>query len=205
MVGLTGGIGSGKSTVARMFAKLGAVVIDADAIVHELQAPGMPMVQELADAFGAHLVDERGVLDRAGLAEIVFADEAQRTRLNDIVHPAVGAEFARRVAEAQQSGVAVIVLDIPLFFEGRRAGTGSASARDYDATVLAWVPVEVQIERTMARDGCSRDEAQRRIDAQMPLDEKRALADHVIDNTGTLEETEAQVRAVYEAISAAAP
>lgn len=205
MVGLTGGIGSGKSTVAAVFEKLGATVIDADAIVHEIQAPGTPLVAEIAEAFGDEVVDERGALDREALGAIVFRDEAQRQRLNAIVHPKVGAEFARRVAAARDSGVPLIVLDIPLFFETRRSGGGTSSAMHFDATVLAWVPVSVQIERTMSRDGCSREEAQRRVDAQMPLDEKRDLADHVVDNSGPLEETEAQVRAIYEALLGGAP
>ena len=196
LIGLSGGIGSGKSTVARMLAELGATVIDADAIVHELQAPGTPLVREIAQAFGPEVLDEAGALDRTALSDIVFRDEAARKRLNDLVHPKVGAEFARRVQEARASGVALLVLDIPLLFEGRRAGTGASASMPFDATVLVYADEETQITRQIARDGCTREEALRRIHAQMPLSEKRALADHVIENQGSLAETRAQVRSL---------
>ena len=204
-IGLSGGIGTGKSSVSRMFAAQGAVVIDADAIVHELQARGMPLVAEIAAAFGPGVLDTAGGLDRAALGALVFRDPEARTRLNQIVHPKVGAEFARRVAAARASGARVLVLDIPLLFEGRRAGTGSAARMDFDATVLVYAPEALQVERQMSRDGCSRDEALRRVRAQIPIEEKKALADYVIDNSGTLEETERQVREVLSQILAAAP
>jgi dephospho-CoA kinase len=200
IVGLSGGIGSGKSTVARLLAALGATVIDADAIVHELQAPGSPLLAEIAAAFGPGVIAADGSLDRARLAAIVFRDPEARARLGAIVHPPVGAEIARRVALARSRGAAVVVLDIPLLFEGRARRTGTAARLDYDATVLVWVPEETQLERQMARDGCSREEALRRIRAQMPLEEKKALADFVIDNSGTPEETERQVRALWETL-----
>jgi len=204
-IGLSGGIGTGKSSVSRMFAAQGAVVIDADAIVHELQARGMPLVAEIAAAFGPGVLDTAGGLDRAALGALVFRDPEARTRLNQIVHPKVGAEFARRVAAARASGARVLVLDIPLLFEGRRAGTGSAARMDFDATVLVYAPEALQVERQTSRDGCSRDEALRRVRAQIPIEEKKALADYVIDNSGTLEETERQVREVLSQILAAAP
>ena len=204
-IGLSGGIGTGKSSVARLFAAQGAVVIDADAIVHELQARGMPMVAELAEAFGSGVLDAQGGLDRAALGAIVFRDPEARARLNAIVHPKVGAEFARRVAEARASGARVLVLDIPLLFEGRRSGTGSATKMQFDATVLVYAPEPLQIERQIARDGCSREEALRRVRAQMSIEEKKALADYVIDNGGSLAETERQVREVLSQILAAAP
>ena len=204
-IGLSGGIGTGKSSVSRMFAAQGAVVIDADAIVHELQARGMPLVAEIAAAFGPGVLDSAGGLDRVALGAVVFRDPEARTRLNQIVHPKVGAEFARRVAAARASGARVLVLDIPLLFEGRRAGTGSAARMDFDATVLVYAPEALQVERQISRDGCSRDEALRRVRAQIPIEEKKALADYVIDNSGTLEETERQVREVLSQILAAAP
>jgi dephospho-CoA kinase len=203
VIGLTGGIGSGKSTVARMLRELGATVIDADAIVHELQAKGMPMVAELAAAFGPGILTADGALDRKALGAIVFADEAARLKLNSIVHPQVGAEFARRLAAAVAADTPLVVLDIPLLFEGRDSGKGSAAARNVETTVVVWVPEAVQIERQMKRDGCSRAEAEQRVRAQLPLDRKRALADHVIDNSGALAETERQVRALYAGLTAA--
>jgi dephospho-CoA kinase len=203
IVGLTGGIGSGKSTVAALFEKLGAAVIDADAIVHELQAKGQPLVDEIAAEFGAEVLGEDGSLDREALGAIVFRDPEARQRLNRLVHPLVGAEFARRLHAAQQAGAELIVLDIPLLFEGRAAGRGGAAAMHLDATVLVWVPRQTQIERQVARDGYGIDEAERRVAAQMPLDDKRALADHVVDNSGSLQETERQVRELYDALSGA--
>jgi dephospho-CoA kinase len=202
VVGLTGGIGSGKSTVARMLEKLGAVIIDADEIVHELQSPGSPLLDEIAAAFGPEVIDATGALDREALGALVFRDETRRLELNRIVHPKVGIEFARRLASAKAAGAALIVLDIPLLFEGRTSGRGSAALMDFDAIVVVWVPESVQIERQQARDGCTREEAVRRVRAQVPLDEKRDRADHVIDNSGTLEETERQVRALVAELGA---
>ncbi len=190
VIGLSGGIGSGKSTVARMLRELGATVVDADAIVHELQAPGMPMVDQLAREFGPGILDAAGALDRKALGAIVF-------------DPQVGAEFARRLASAIAAEAALVVLDIPLLFEGRASGKGSAAARSAQTTVVVWVPEAVQIERQMSRDGCSREDALQRVRAQLPLDEKRALADHVIDNSGPLADTERQVSALYRALTAA--
>ncbi len=188
VIGLTGGIGTGKSTVSRMFERLGAVVIDADAIVHELQAPGTPLLQEMVGAFGASILDAEGALDRAALAELVFRDPEARARLNALVHPRVAAEMARRLHEARAAGAPLVVLDIPLLLETGRGG--------FDAVVVVYAPEEVQVRRQMERDGCSRQEAEARVRAQMSIEEKRRRADYVIDNSGTLEETERQVREV---------
>ena len=201
VVGLTGGIGSGKSTVAEMLRALGAVVIDADAIVHELQAKGTPLLAEMVEAFGPEILRPDGELDRKALGERVFGDAEALARLGRIVHPKVGAEMAARLAAAREARVDLVVMDVPLLLEGRQAGRGG-SEQPYEAIVVVWVPEAVQIERTMKRDGCAREEALRRVRAQMPLDEKRALADHVIDNSGSREETEAQVRALYETLRA---
>jgi dephospho-CoA kinase len=201
VIGLTGGIGTGKSTVARMLAALGAVVVDADAIVHELQAPGTPLVREIAAAFGPEVVDAAGALDRKRVADLVFADPAKRARLNALVHPRVGAELAHRIDAARAAGAPLVVVDIPLLFETRPRDRDAARA-GFDATVLVWTPRAVQIERTVARDGCAREEAERRVAAQMPIDDKRALADHVIDNGGALADTERQVRALFAALVA---
>ena len=194
VVGLSGGIGTGKSTLARLFAELGAVVIDADAIVHELQAPGAPLLAEIAEAFGPEVIRADGSLDRERLGGSVFRDAEARRRLGAIVHPKVGAEMLRRLAAAREGGARLVVLDIPLLFEGRKAGTGSAALLGFDVTVLAYAPEALQVQRQIARDGCAADEALRRVRAQLPIEEKRALADVVIDNSGSLAETGRQMR-----------
>ena len=201
VVALTGGIGSGKSSVAALLAGLGATLIDADAIVHELQAPGSPVLAEIAAAFGPEILAADGSLDRDALGAIVFADPEARKRLEAIVHPKVGLEFARRLAAAREAEVPLVVLDIPLYFESRRAGRAGASQLPVDAVLLAYAPEEVQLERTMARDGCSREDALRRLRAQLPIEEKKRLADAVIDNSGSREATARQVRAFYQRIT----
>ncbi len=202
VVGLTGGIGSGKSTVGAMLRDLGATIVDADLIVHKLQAPGAPMLDRIAEEFGPEVIDDSGALDRKALGAIVFNDNDARLRLGLIVHPQVGMEMLRQVKAAKQGGATVAVADIPLLFEGRREGRDTAGALGVEGVILAWVPVDVQLERTMSRDSCTRDEALARIRAQVPIDDKRDLADWVIDNTGTVAETERQVRDLYEKLVA---
>jgi dephospho-CoA kinase len=207
VVGLTGGIGTGKSTVARMLAALGAVVIDADAIVHELQAPGTPLLARIAEAFGPEILRPDGALDRERLGQLVFSDPAARARLNALVHPAVGAEMLRRLEAAKASGAKLVVLDIPLLLEGRAAraaqpGRGATASDLAGEVIVVWAPAAAQIERQRSRDGATREHAAERMRAQLPIDEKRALADHVIDNSGSLEETERQVRALYAELTA---
>jgi len=202
VVGLTGGIGTGKSTVARGLAALGAVVIDADAIVHELQAPGTPLVARIAEAFGSELVGPDGALDRERLGQLVFKDPAARKRLGELVHPAVGAEMVRRLEAARQAGAALVVLDIPLLLEGRSqraADPGRArTASDLVSEVIVVYARETQqIERQVARDGATPEHAAERVRSQLPIEEKRGLADHVIDNSGSLADTERQVRELY--------
>lgn len=200
LVGLTGGIGSGKSTVADVLRELGATVVDADAIVHELQVKGSPLLAEMVDAFGSGILQPDGALDRKALGDLVFRDAGARKRLGDLVHPKVGAEMMRRVEAARAAGAELVVMDVPLLLEGRQARRGGAARAPYHAVVVVWVPERLQIERTVARDGCEREEAERRVRAQMPLDEKRDLADHVVDNSGDRAETERQVRELFEAM-----
>jgi dephospho-CoA kinase len=210
--------------VAELLRCLGAVVIDADAIVHELQRRGTPLLARMVEGFGPEILRPDGELDRKALGDRVFRDPEARALLGRIVHPAVGVEMMRRVEAARAAGAPLVVLDVPLLLEGREAGRPedrqagrpedrqagrpedrqAGRAGPYDCVVVVWVPEPVQIERTMARDGCTRDEAERRVRAQMPLDRKRELADHVIDNSGTREETQARVRALFAELSAAA-
>jgi dephospho-CoA kinase len=205
VIGLTGGIASGKSSVTRMFAALGARVIDADAIVRELQAHGAPLLDEISRAFGSDLIGVDGALDRAALGAIIFRDPDARLRLNSIMHPKVAAEISRRIDSARESGDAVIVVDIPLLFEGQRSGEGTASLVPFDTTIVVWLPEALQIERLLERGGLTRSEAEHRVRAQIPLNEKRRLADHTVDNSGTPEETKAQVRDVFASITASLP
>ena len=201
VVALSGGIGSGKTTVREILQELGAVTICADAIVHALQVPGTGLLDRIAEAFGPEVIDDTGHLDRPALAQVVFSDPEARGRLGAIMHPPVIAEMMRRAQEGVGAGAALVVLDIPLYFEGQKSGAGSAAARQYDASILVWVPPEIQVARTVARDGCEVAEAERRIAAQMPIDEKRTYATHIIDNSGDREETRRQVESVFEQLA----
>lgn len=194
VVGLTGGICSGKSTVAAMFARLGAAVIDADRVAHELQEPGQPLYEAIVSAFGREVVGEDGRIDRRKLGAMVFADPRARARLEDILHPAIVEECERRIQEAGTSGAAVCLLDAALLIESGR------QAR-FDMVILVEASEAVQIDRLMARMGLSRDEALQRIRLQMPREEKRRHASLVIENGGPLEETERQVKAAWERLS----
>jgi dephospho-CoA kinase len=196
---LSGGIGTGKSSVAQVWAELGAVVVDADAIVHELQAPGAPLLDLIRAEFGDEVFDASGALDRKALGRVVFGDASARARLGRLVHPRVRAEMRARVENAERRGVPVVVLDLPLLFEGRApAPTRSDSdAIDFDATVLVYTSRSLQVERTVSRDGCSLEDAEQRVAAQMSIEDKRGLADHVIDNSGTPEQTRRAVEALH--------
>jgi dephospho-CoA kinase len=200
-IGLTGGIGSGKSTVARLLEKLGACVLDADAIVHELEGAGQPLAAEIGTMFGSQVLRPNGAVDREALGELVFRDAAARKRLNQLVHPRVGGEIARRAQAARDAGVPLLVLDIPLLLESRGQGPSASALLGIDAVVVVWVPLETQISRLMERNALSREEALRRISAQMSLDEKRQLADHVVDNSGALADTERRVRALWTVLA----
>lgn len=188
-----------------MLTELGATPIDADAIVHQLQAPGTSMLDAMAAEFGDHIIKPDGSLDREAVAAIVFRDADARAKLGLIVHPPVIAEMMRQAEQGRANGDPLVVLDIPLLFEGAKRKTGAAVATKYDATILAWVSVETQIERTIERDGCDRGEAERRINAQLPIDEKRDMADHIIDNSGTREDTAAQVASLYRKLTEETP
>jgi dephospho-CoA kinase len=164
--------------------------------VHELQAPGTPLLAAIAEAFGPEILQADGSLDRAALGQRVFQDAEARRRLNALVHPAVGRESLRRLEAARASGARLVVLDIPLLFETRMHGTASRANLGVEAVVVVYAPRALQIERQVERNGYDRAEAERRVDAQLPIEEKRRLADHVIDNSGSLEATRAQVEAL---------
>ncbi|MGW9586454.1 dephospho-CoA kinase [Microbacterium sp. NPDC055455] len=183
LVALTGGIASGKSTIARRLAEHGAVVIDADQLVREVQAPGSPVLDAIADAFGDEMLRPDGSLDRAALGSRVFGDEAAIRRLNAIVHPAVRAESARRFAEAFAADpAAIVVYDVPLLVEAR--------AEDpWELVVVAHAPADIRAARLVELRGLSEAEAAARIASQAPDEARLRIADVVIDTAGTLDET----------------
>lgn len=189
VLGLTGGIGSGKSMVASMFTQLGADVIDADRLAREVVEPGQPALKEIATAFGKDILLPDGRLDRGKLGRMIFADPVARGKLNAITHPRIRERMDAEIA-ARRSRPGVLVVDIPLLYENDRT-------RAVETVIVVWVDAKTQLRRLQERDGLSVEEARQRIAAQMPLDEKRARADVVIDNSGSREKTRRQVEAVY--------
>ena len=192
-VGLTGGLASGKSTVAALFRELGALHIDADRIAHELIGPGGAAESEAVARFGAGIVGQGGAIDRQALAAIVFADTRALADLNALVHPKVRETIARRITEAEsEPGAApVVIVDAALLVE-------SGIHRDLDALVVVACDEPTQVARAVLRGGLSEDEARARISAQAPLRQKLAVADFVIDNGGAREDTERQARALWD-------
>lgn len=195
VIALTGGIASGKTTVARMLERHGGVLLDADEVSREVVRPGTPALGAIEEAFGPRVIDADGCLDRQALARIVFGDDAARRRLNEIVHPAVRAAFTQELdrLRALPRAPRLVVLVVPLLFE-----TGMEQMAD--EAWLVSVPIDVQRERLMRRDGLSAPEAMARIHAQWPLERKIALSQRVITNDGSLADVEHQVT---EALAAA--
>lgn len=183
VIALTGGIAAGKSTVARRWHERGAVIIDADALAREAVAPGSAGLEAIVDRFGADVLDEHGALDRGALGRRVFADEAERSALNAIVHPEVRRLYREAVARARDADPdALIVYDVPLLAEAR--------ARDeFGLVVVVDAPAQVRVRRLVEHRGMTDQEARERVAAQLTDDERRALADIVIDASGTLEST----------------
>lgn len=189
--GLTGGVACGKSTVARYFQDLGACIIDADRVGHELIEPGRAAYQEILERFGKQILDPGGQIDRKKLGPKLFADPQQLQMLNSILHPRIIARVQELAAEQQRRNPhAVVIVDAALIFESGIGGT-------LRKVVVAWCRPEQQVERLMAKTGVSRDEAERRIRTQMPVEEKRRRADYVIDCSGSMEDTRRQAEAIY--------
>jgi dephospho-CoA kinase len=195
LIALTGGIASGKSTIASRLAEHGAVIVDADQIVRDVQAPGSPVLQQIADTFGADVIDADGALDRPALGARVFADPELLARLNAIVHPAVRAESQRQfdAAFAADPG-AVVVYDVPLLVEARVDDP-------WDLIVVAHAPAAERLRRLVELRGMDRRAAQERMDAQVSDDRRLAIADVSIDTAGSIAETHAQTDALWERIS----
>lgn len=196
LVGLTGGIATGKSTVSAMFRQLGCVIIDADVLAREVVEPGEPAYDDIVAEFGADVVQADGSLDRKRLGAIVFADAARRRRLEAMTHPRIRERFARRLQELTEQGFAGLVFfDAAVMIE-------SGNYRNMDRLVVVATDETTQRERLRRRDGVGEDEAARRMASQMPVAEKAKLADHVIDNSGDRAATEVQVRRAHEALLA---
>lgn len=196
LIALTGGIAAGKSTVTRRFAELGAVTIDADQLAREAVAPGSAGLDAIRHRFGDRVIGADGSLDRPALGAIVFADEQARLDLNGITHPAVKDLLAEKLAAVRaEDADAVVVYDIPLLAEtgGRRGG-------QFEFVIVVESPAEQRIERLVTLRGMAHDEAERRIGSQASDEERRALADVVIDSGGTLDQTLAQVDDVWQRI-----
>ena len=191
IVGLTGGIASGKSLVARVFKDLGATVIDADRIVHELLEPDQDAWREIIEHFGQDVQRSDGTIDRRKLGAIVFGDREERSWLNACIHPRVFSVYTTQVTHLRMRAPdAFVLFDAALLIE-------SGYHKNVDSLIVVYAEPEQQVERLMARDRFTREEALLRIASQMPLSEKRMLADHLIDNSGRREETEQQARELF--------
>jgi dephospho-CoA kinase len=194
IVGLTGGIGSGKSTFSELLRARGAAVIDADRLSRDAVAPGSPGLAEVVRAFGQELLDAAGGLDRKRMAARVFADPEARRTLEAIIHPRVREGMAAEVQRLSAAGAPLVFYDVPLLYEAGRE-------RDVDAVVVVWAPHEAQLARLAKRDGLSAAEADARMSAQLPLDEKARRADFVVVNDGTLGALAAKADALLSDLS----
>jgi dephospho-CoA kinase len=190
-VGLTGNIASGKSHAASSFAELGAHIIDADLVVHELLARGSKTYHKIVDVFGEQILDSDREIDRKRLGRIIFSDMEKRLLLNNLTHPDVGAEILRRIFALEQSSPSgIIIVDAALMVE-------TGSYRMYHRLIVVTCDPALQISRLMSRSGLTEKEAEARMAAQMPKEEKLKLADYTIDTSGTLKRTHDQVEAIY--------
>jgi len=193
LVGLTGGIGSGKSTVSARFAQLGAAVVDADRIAREVVEPGEPALDELVERFGDDLLRPDGTLDRKALAAIVFSDDRARADLNAITHPRIGAELLDRVQRLRNDppDSGIVILDVPLLTESM------ATVQGHDVLVVVEAPEQIRVQRVVASRDTSEDDVRARIRTQQTDEERRTVATHVIDNSGDLDDLYAQVDRVF--------
>jgi dephospho-CoA kinase len=191
VLGLTGGICSGKSTVAAMFQRLGATVIDADQVAHELVEPGQPLFETVASTFGREVVGADGCLDRRRLGALVFADPEARRRLETLLHPAIIEECERRIRQAEVSGTSICLVNAALLIE-------SGWYTRCDAVILVEASEATQLDRLARSRGLGQDDAMLRIRSQMPQQEKHQYAHYVIENEGPLDATARQVKAVWE-------
>lgn len=193
VIGLTGGIASGVTLVAGMLRELGAVVIEADQVSREVVQPGTSTLRKIVEAFGPEVVASDGTLDRRRLGQIVFDDPSARLRLNALTHPAIRRRIWERIEEIRRDDPeALVIVDIPLLLD-----TSGPETFDLDGVIVVTATADLQISRTMKRDGLSREEARTRLDAQRPVALKAADADWIIDNTGSIDTTRRQVQALW--------
>ncbi len=196
LVGLTGGIASGKSTVSRLFRDLGCLIIDADLLAREVVEPGQPAYEKIVAEFGRGILEAEGWIDRKKLGALVFADSEKRKRLESFTHPEIMARRAGILTELEADGFdGVVIVDAALLIE-------TGGAKSVDRLVVVYVDHETQRERLMTRDEVSPAEAERRIRSQMSLDEKVKLAHYVVDNSGSREATAEQVAKIHQALMA---
>ncbi|KMY46331.1 dephospho-CoA kinase [Bacillus sp. FJAT-27916] len=191
IIGLTGGIASGKSTVSNWLLSQGYPVVDADIAARKVVEPGMPALEKIRKAFGDDVLLPDGTLDRKRLGSIIFANEEKRQTLNAIVHPAVREWMRQETERAFGEGASIVIMDIPLLFE-------SKLTHMVEETILIYVTKETQLKRLMERDGYMEADALARIHAQMPIDEKKELADYIVDNNGPLSETIEQMKQIMD-------
>jgi len=197
VVGLTGGIASGKSTVSLMFREAGIPVICADELAHEVVKPGSAALDEIRRTFGDEFIDSDGNLNRAAMARLVFKDKNKRQDLESIIHPRVAEEQRKLIRQFAVQGHNIVVVDVPLLYE-------SGLEDSFDMILVAYVPPEVQIQRLIARDQATDKEARSRLDAQLPIEKKKRLAGRIIDNTGPVEHTREQVLGIIKELRALA-
>lgn len=191
IIGLTGGIASGKSTVSKKLARLGAAIIDADCIAREIVEPGQTAWAQIVAYFGKDILLQDGTIDRKKLGRHIFSDAEKRHKLEEITHPEIRTRIRRELAVAREAGRAVAVLDIPLLIE---AGWMDMVQQLW----LVYIERDIQLERLMRRDNLTAQEAEQRLAAQMSLEDKRKFADVIIDNGGPPEDTEAQIMKAWE-------
>jgi dephospho-CoA kinase len=194
VIGLTGGIASGKSTISNIFKEVGWPVIDADQVARQVVMPGSLGLAQIVSRFGSQVLQPDGTLDRATLGRMVFDDPQNLSDLDQIEHPLIMAAIDKQLAGFKKQGLPVVVLDVPLLFE-------TGMDQECDLTVLAVVDRKTQLERLMKRDHCSKAAALKRINAQMSLEEKMRRADVTIDNNGSLAQTRLQVAKLVERVS----
>ncbi|MCM3086412.1 dephospho-CoA kinase [Bhargavaea ginsengi] len=196
IIGLTGSIASGKSTVSKMLRERGFPIVDADLVARFVVEPGQPALEEIRQAFGDGVILEDGTMDRAAVGERIFNDPSERKKLNDIVHPAIRQEMLRQRDRHFENGARTVVMDIPLLFESRLQHYA-------DKILVVSVSEETQLKRLMERDGFTEKDARARISSQLPISEKERGADAVIYNNGTIGESEKQLEQILDSWNAA--